>query len=520
MSSMSSPENNPNRLSQKNNQHSQQQWQRQPQQPIGNNADASDNDSTPLVERNYLHSGNTLSGSVGSGGGRPSGARKRTNVQESWNQGDEPYISATNFSVGPGGSGPSYSDDKQHRKWTVNRAISTLGNTFRYHSETSENIMFLGPDPDPTKYYFDDFNDEPWTCNYGTTEDEGTWCNTSDQPGTIMAILVWVLLGYSALTVTLLAETGGIAKSVACVYCYLCALALACHAKTTFTDPGSVPLSAVPVEAMGGFDNGNGVQHAMCSQCQTFKPPFSHHCRICNRCISRMDHHCPWMNNCIGAGNLKHFLLFLIYTWICSATSLILLGWNYFFCDDEQCIFNSILVELVRVMTVLSVGSFLFTSSMIMNVCYGLMTGIGTIDRLKKKALNTMRDSDEEPIPLKDVFGIGGYWTWMFPLDPVFEDVDHVMRYSTPQRLLREQMKENPSATTSNVLYHPNDNKHMDGIPSNGYYDNGGSGMGAEPYPNDYSYEPSIYAESSIMGGNIIENGIIGGSNRSDFLPI
>jgi hypothetical protein len=23
-----------------------------------------------------------------------------------------------------------------------------------------------------------------------------------------------------------------------------------------------------------------------CSQCQTFKPPGSHHCRICNRCIS------------------------------------------------------------------------------------------------------------------------------------------------------------------------------------------------------------------------------------------
>ena len=68
------------------------------------------------------------------------------------------------------------------------------------------------------------------------------------------------------------------------------------------------------------------------------------------------------------------------------------------------------------------------------------MTGIGTIDRLKKKATNTMEDSDEEQIPLKDVFGIGPFYTWPFPVDPIFEDYDRVMGYSTPQRLLREQM--------------------------------------------------------------------------------
>jgi hypothetical protein len=72
-------------------------------------------------------------------------------------------------------------------------------------------------------------------------------------------------------------------------------------------------------------------------------------------------------------------------------------------------------------------------------VTYGLMTGIGTIDRLKKKATNTMSQSDEEPIALKDVFGIAGYHTWLLPVDPVFEDYDRVMGFSTPQRLVREQ---------------------------------------------------------------------------------
>ena len=70
------------------------------------------------------------------------------------------------------------------------------------------------------------------------------------------------------------------------------------------------------------------------------------------------------------------------------------------------------------------------------------MTGIGTIDRLKKKAMDTMMLAEEEPIPLKDVFGIAGYHTWFLPIDPVFDDYDRVMGFSTPQRLLREQIME------------------------------------------------------------------------------
>ena len=66
------------------------------------------------------------------------------------------------------------------------------------------------------------------------------------------------------------------------------------------------------------------------------------------------------MNNCVGLGNLKHFLLFLIYTWSCSVFCLTLLGWNYFFCANEACTFNLVLTQLVRIMTFLSVGAFLF----------------------------------------------------------------------------------------------------------------------------------------------------------------
>jgi hypothetical protein len=116
------------------------------------------------------------------------------------------------------------------------------------------------------------------------------------------------------------------------------------------------------------------------------------------------------------------------------------MGYNYFFCASEDCEYNLVLTQLVRIMTVLGVAAFLFTSSMIMNVIYGILTGIGTIDRLKKKATNTMGESEEEPIPLSDIFGIGPWYTWPLPIDPLFEDFDKVMGFSTPQRLLREQI--------------------------------------------------------------------------------
>jgi hypothetical protein len=187
------------------------------------------------------------------------------------------------------------------------------------------------------EFYIDSYNDQPWSWSYGTNEDvssynsgssarekettgrmwffrgervlmlyrslltrrsfyhitqNGTWCNSSDQAGTIMSAMVWLLMLYSAFTVTALTLTEGIPVITGEIYAVLVFMSLASHAKTSFTDPGSVPVTAIPSERQRMLRD----SHSMCGQCQTFKPPGSHHCRICNRCISRMDHHCPWMN--------------------------------------------------------------------------------------------------------------------------------------------------------------------------------------------------------------------------------
>ncbi|GER28593.1 DHHC-type zinc finger family protein [Striga asiatica] len=62
-----------------------------------------------------------------------------------------------------------------------------------------------------------------------------------------------------------------------------------------------------------------------CQKCALYKPPRAHHCRICNRCVLRMDHHCVWMNNCVGHANYKIFFVFVLYAVISCIYSLVLL---------------------------------------------------------------------------------------------------------------------------------------------------------------------------------------------------
>jgi palmitoyltransferase len=65
-----------------------------------------------------------------------------------------------------------------------------------------------------------------------------------------------------------------------------------------------------------------------CKTCNVFKPPRSHHCSACRRCVLKMDHHCPWIANCVGYDNYGHFFRFLIYVDLATLYVLILLIWR------------------------------------------------------------------------------------------------------------------------------------------------------------------------------------------------
>jgi hypothetical protein len=50
-----------------------------------------------------------------------------------------------------------------------------------------------------SRYYEDTFNPFPWTCSFGTDENDGIWLNRKDQGGILMAVTVWLLIGTSGL---------------------------------------------------------------------------------------------------------------------------------------------------------------------------------------------------------------------------------------------------------------------------------------------------------------------------------
>ncbi|KAI7859007.1 zf-DHHC-domain-containing protein [Circinella umbellata] len=74
-----------------------------------------------------------------------------------------------------------------------------------------------------------------------------------------------------------------------------------------------------------------------CKTCDIYKPPRTHHCRYCRRCVLKMDHHCPWINNCVGYFNYAHFVRFTLYVNIACLYILILLIWRiHKILDDLQ----------------------------------------------------------------------------------------------------------------------------------------------------------------------------------------
>ncbi|XP_020210753.1 probable protein S-acyltransferase 16 [Cajanus cajan] len=110
------------------------------------------------------------------------------------------------------------------------------------------------------------------------------------------------------------------------------ALAAACaltYRAAILTDPGRVPSTYAPdvedVHSPVHEIKRKGGDLRYCQKCSHYKPPRAHHCRVCKRCVLRMDHHCIWINNCVGLANYKVFFISVLYAVIACIYSLVLL---------------------------------------------------------------------------------------------------------------------------------------------------------------------------------------------------
>ncbi|OWK63848.1 Palmitoyltransferase ZDHHC23 [Lonchura striata] len=56
-----------------------------------------------------------------------------------------------------------------------------------------------------------------------------------------------------------------------------------------------------------------GVKKDWCTTCQLVRPARAGHCRLCGRCVRRLDHHCVWINSCVGEQNHQAFILALSF---------------------------------------------------------------------------------------------------------------------------------------------------------------------------------------------------------------
>ena len=266
-------------------------------------------------------------------------------------------------------------------------------------------------------------NADEYPC-LGTEDEAEIWCNV--YPGgeaTFNLLGTYLLILYAdAAVVYFCFVTGDWDRRLGYGFMAVSGLLIWAHLKTMLTDPGATPKDAMAC----GDDKIEG----FCAKCDRFKPTKAYHCSKCKRCVSRMDHHCPYTNNCVGAKNQKHMILFLLYCNIQSVFALALVAYygavkGYLWDDGWP---NAVLTGLLGVdggMTLL------FTGTMMRRQVISIITGIGTIDRLKLAKGKPIAGGT--PVPLSSIFG-HTWLFWLIPLDPDFspEVEEDILGYRLP----------------------------------------------------------------------------------------
>ena len=119
-----------------------------------------------------------------------------------------------------------------------------------------------------------------------------------------------------------------------------------------------------------------------------------------------MDHHCPWIGSCVGIGNLKAFLLFLVYVLLLSLLHIASFLWNGLFCaftKDCRFQFNYEWIEIANYATLgLALFFAFFTFVMLANQLNLIRKNTSTIDQKQGEKSRAHKSMEKKlPPPLK-----------------------------------------------------------------------------------------------------------------------
>jgi len=149
------------------------------------------------------------------------------------------------------------------------------------------------------------------------------------------------------------------------------------------------------------------------------KPDRTHHCRLCDSCIRRMDHHCPWIANCVGYYNYKYFFLMVFY----GSSSCIIVTttfWEtvYVYAHDADmspyfCFYVIVLYSLITLLGIV------VTCFLIFHI-YLMMNNMSTIEYCEKKRQGQSAYEGKSPWDagwsenVREVLG-EQKWLWLLP---------------------------------------------------------------------------------------------------------
>ncbi|KAL9875812.1 palmitoyltransferase ZDHHC3-like [Glossina fuscipes] len=212
------------------------------------------------------------------------------------------------------------------------------------------------------------------------------------------------------------------------------------HLKAELSDPGCVPLPANRLDFSDmhtvGKSTGNGNssnEWTVCTRCETYRPPRAHHCRICKRCIRRMDHHCPWINNCVGERNQKYFLQFLVYVGVQAIYSACLVLGSLINpcegCNSENIEGQTRLLHCV-ILLIESALFGLFVLAIMVDQMHAILYDETAIEQAQQKGSH--RPNRRKFYLLADVFGRGHPACWLLPCTSFNSSSSALRYYDTP----------------------------------------------------------------------------------------